>query len=247
MTLAAAFPIFAEHGVRFVSPPHRPRDGLHAFARAVLMAFDPQLRAEGLAPHPHRVDVDGWHGALAMPDLCAYCGAPAGERLLVQKVFARTHGVMDDRPMEHAIAGVHVPFCPDCLARHRAEAPVLTRLQHFGSGLGSQMGLYALFSGGATLFCAKEALAALVGGGTVIVPAVIGGLFGLMTAYALRLSWGATTRLRIPEQSEVTRAFDFSDDMSEGYRREQRIYAIRDANFARVFRTLNRPAARIPR
>lgn len=210
------------------------------------MVFDPQSRADGLAPHPHRVEVDGWHGALAMPDLCAYCGAPAGERLLVQKVFARTYGIIDDRLMEYAIAGVQVPFCPACLARHRAEAPVLTTLQHYGSGLGSQMGLYSLFSGAATLFCAKEALAALVGGGTVMVPAVIGGVFGLVTAHALRLSWGATTRLRIPEQSEITRAFDFSDDMSEGYRREKRIYAIRDASFAGAFRMLNRSVQRIP-
>jgi hypothetical protein len=210
------------------------------------MSFDPQSRADGLAPHPHRVEVDGWHGALVMPDLCAYCGAPASERLLVQKVFTRTYGVLDDRVMEHAIAGVQVPFCPACLTRHRAEAPVLTRLQYVGSGLGSQMGLYALFSGAATLFCAKEALVAMVGRGTVVVPAVIGGLFGLMTARALRLSWGATTRLRIPEQSDITRALDFSDDMSDGYRREQRIYAIRDASFARAFRTLNRPVERIP-
>jgi hypothetical protein len=86
-----------------------------------------QLRAaKALAIQPHRLEVRGRPRLLALPPICAYCGAPAAERIAVRKAFPRPrfHGSgMYGRSVPYRgdiVTSVRVPFCRDCAAQHRA-------------------------------------------------------------------------------------------------------------------------------
>jgi hypothetical protein len=56
----------------------------------------------------------------------------------------------------------------------------------------------------------------------------------------------ATRTLRVPAQTDVTRACDFSDDRSLPLEGERRVYALRDAAFAAALAAANRDRAWTP-
>ena len=204
--------------------------------------FEPQQRDEQLAPNPHRVELTGNPGALTWPALCPNCGAPSRERIAVGKVFRHTHR-FSDLPTWYTVDSVPIPFCHDCAERHRREVAGMTPLQRFVSRFLSEMALPMLFAGLLGLFLLKETLAEL---SEPAVAGVMGGLalvFLGIAAGSYRSSVHRTARLRVPPQTSVTLACDYSDDLSEPFDGERRLYAIRDAGFAEAFAALNREAA----
>jgi len=53
------------------------------------------------------------------------------------------------------------------------------------------------------------------------------------------IAWYCTRRLRMPPQTEITRAFDFDDWKGDFFIGRQRTYRIRSEAFANAFRALN--------
>jgi hypothetical protein len=200
--------------------------------------FEPQQRALGLADNPHRVEMSGRPEEFVWPDVCPNCGAEASNTIRIEKVFYRAHRISDD-PSYHVITGMDVPFCDPCAERHLLEEPGMTPLQRRMSTLMTPYAIPMSFSALAVLFCLKEALADPTDTTGL---AVMGGMalfFFLISYGSWRASRTATRRLRVPAQTSVTLAFDFSDDLSEIFDESRRIYAVRNEAFATEFESLN--------
>lgn len=205
-----------------------------------MRSFEPQTADHSLAPHAHRVTLTARRGVgLRFPALCPACGGPAAGELPVRKVFARHH---DESPTTYVVQRIAVPFCAPCIARHRAEEETQTRAEQLRRALLSEMGFAALFPGAAALFVwAKLALPAVARGDAVEI-AVFGGvgaLFALISLACARAAWHRTARERVPPQTSVTRAFDYSDDLSDTFDDPRFVYAIHDPTFFHEFRTRN--------
>jgi hypothetical protein len=200
--------------------------------------FEPQQRALGLANNQNRVELTGRPKDFVWPERCPNCGAGASESIRIVKVFFRARRITDD-PSYHVITGVEVPFCAACVERHRSEAPRMTGVQRFVSTLMSPLLFPVLFGVPAALFCLKEALADPSDTTGVAVMGGMAGFFLLIVLASWMASRKATRRLRVPAQTSVTLAFDFSDDLSEMFDESRRIYAIRDEGFATEFESLN--------
>ena len=210
-----------------------------------MKSFDPQVGARELAPNSHRVELTGKLRSLTFPDACPNCGAAARERLRVRKVFRRKSY---RRPWRYFIAEVRVPFCSACIARHESEVERMSTPRRLLTALLSVEALGALFCGGFALFVALKILAPMGQGEPLFAP-VLGGVlfFAVIALIQARLAWTRTERFAIPPQTSVTRAFDFSDDVSDALDAEQRrVYAIRNPAFAEAFAALNRGRVWIP-
>ena len=201
--------------------------------------------ARALAVQPHRLELRGRPRSIAFPPVCAYCGAPAAERIAVRKAFARPrfHGSgMYGRSVPYRgdiVTSARVPFCGNCAAQHRAAVqrigfmrrvrslfltPLLVPLAGF---------TYVFFK---TLPDVRElpssASAAWAAWG---LPAVMA--FGFLWSFFI--AWVISRSSRIEQQTEITRACDFSDDVSRIFERERHIYAIRDRSFFDAFAAAN--------
>lgn len=67
----------------------------------------------------------------------------------------------------------------------------------------------------------------------------LGLFFGWIARLQTKVVLDRTAHLRVPPQSEVTQAFDFSDDVSDLFEPKRVMYAMRDARFAAAFGALN--------
>ena len=202
--------------------------------------FRAQVKEQGLAPHPNRVELSGAPGALSWPDLCPACGAPASEKLEVRKVFTRQSRSSRGRGRHWVIPTARIPYCAACADRHRAERPPLSPLGYVGTMLRSG---YVL------------TLIACVVLGTILMRGLLGGLDGepipefvlmLMAFFAFMIvasifaMWRDTERLRVPAQTDVTLSCDYSDDLAGPFQTQRRIWAVRDPSFFEAFRNANR-------
>jgi hypothetical protein len=57
--------------------------------------------------------------------------------------------------------------------------------------------------------------------------------------WCLVIAWWSSRAARVERQTEVTRACDFSDDVSWLWERERRLYALRNQQFAQAFADAN--------
>jgi hypothetical protein len=71
----------------------------------------------------------------------------------------------------------------------------------------------------------------------------IPGLFAFILVWCVAIAWWSSRSLRVERQTEVTRACDYSDDVSRIWERERRIYALTNERFARALADVN--AARL--
>lgn len=188
-----------------------------------------------LASHAHHAELRGAPNELAWPAICANCGAPASERIAVRKVFKRRHPESErytSRLFWYKVYSARIPFCASCARDHRATVNVPT------------------ITGAVTALLFHPNIIAIIGftwllrmslrdvhGFSLTDPRnrsawefVALPLLGL--AWSLGLAWRLTLPSRIPPQTEVTLACDFSNDVSELYERERHIYAIRNETFA---------------
>lgn len=200
--------------------------------------IQPQDRDTGLVPHPHRCTLRGDPASLQFPPLCAHCGAPAARRVAYAKVFRRTYS---DSPTEHLTTEVDVPFCAACAARHDAAAPPRTRLDDLLAGLSTFDMLGALMPALAGAFCVYLAAKDVVRGHIARAPWMLGlaAIFGAIAWHQRRHVWQATRHLRVPAQTDVTAAFDFSDDVSDVFEPPRFTCTMRDARFAEALLALN--------
>jgi len=200
--------------------------------------LEPQGNSSELAPHPHRFTLRGTASSLEFPPLCPNCGSAASERLTYEKVFSHSDS---DGPTRYVISQVAVPFCSACIARHRAQEVKRTWTQDLISSFATMDMLGAVFPAMAALFLVYLALGDLFHGRglRMLVELGIGAVFGLIAWFQARAVWEQTEHLRVLPQSDVTKAFDFSDDTAPVFESARFTCAMRNPAFANAFRVLN--------
>lgn len=204
----------------------------------MIQCIEPQDNASELAPHPHRLTLRGSPGGAAFPALCPHCGSPATNRIEYAKVFRHTDS---EGPTRYVVSSVAVPFCDPCIARHRARQVKPPLGATLLSSFATLDMLGAVFPAMAALFLAYLALGDLLHGRATrfLVELGIGAVFA-MIAWAQGLAvWRETDRFRVPPQSDVTIAFDFSDDTASAFETARFVCAMRNDRFADAFRALN--------
>jgi hypothetical protein len=193
-----------------------------------------------LVQHPHRMRLWGWPGSLEFPPLCPNCGATALRRIDYSKVFR--HADDSDGPNTYVVTEVSVPFCDTCIAQHHAEMPVpnqwATLLSGFG-GSGDMIG--AVVFGIAAAFTGYHALDELLhlrmlNAGLLTALTLF---LGFIVRTMVKSEWSNTAYLRVPDQTSVTKAFDFSDSTGGAFEAVRFLCTMRDAGFATAFRDLN--------
>lgn len=187
---------------------------------------------------PRVLELTGVPAALAMPEICANCGAAAGERVPVRKTFLRTPS---DDPSYHVISGALVPFCGDCRRRHLAEVksvPLLSRILmcfHSGSMIA------AVFNAAAAVFCLVTLLPKMLSGdlADLFFFGGLTGFFAMVSYFMAKSAWNQTEHRAVPPLTSITSAFDFSDDRSDVFDAQRYVYTLRHAGFAEAFGALN--------
>jgi hypothetical protein len=207
--------------------------------------FEPLERDKGLPTSAHRVELTGSPRSLIWPGICPNCGQPASERITVRKIFRRSLKYIAGRalrvaPWTFVIGRVDVPFCGACAERHREQAKPLTGAALMFSYLRSpSLIAFAGAAGFAIVLFRPLVLEARGSSSYPIGLAVLG--FLVLTAAASALSaWRETRFWRVPPQTDITRACDFSDDLRYLFLLERRVYAIRNAAFAEALAAANR-------
>lgn len=206
--------------------------------------FGSQRYAEAsLAPHPYRVELRGKPNDLTWPRICSACGASASEQVVVRKGFRRrrsrrgrgsSSGLSD-----YQIVSTPVPLCSSCAHTHRATVK-------------KPSAAAALFG-----FLLHPIIIPVVGAGyfaVIIFKSTRGlslsdsagqagwGLFALMVfimVWTTVIWFRSTVTQRLEPQTEITRACDFSGNVSQIFERERHIYAMRNEAFARAFEAAN--------
>jgi hypothetical protein len=194
-----------------------------------------------LARHAYRVELVGTLGALDWPAVCANCGFDTEERLTVKKVFARPRALRRTSRgyTRYIIAAADVPYCPECAAKHRALVPHRSLLGDAWRMLWPVL-IPMAGSGWFFLLTLRIALQEQSRGDLAAkyvwaLPA----LFAFILGWCVVIAWWSSRSLRVERQTDVTRACDFSDDVSRIWERERRIYALREERFARAFADAN--------
>ena len=204
----------------------------------MIRCIEPQDNASELAPHPHRLTLRGSPGSADFPPLCPHCASSAANKIRYSKVFRHADS---DGPTRYVVTSVAVPFCDPCIARHRAQETRPSLLATVASSFATMDMLGAVFPAIAAIFLVYLALGDLLHGkGTrVLVELGIGAVFALIAWAQARAVWQETARFRVPPQSDVTMAFDFSDDTAPAFESARFVCTIRNERFATAFRALN--------
>lgn len=201
--------------------------------------IQPQHAASDLAPHAHRCTLRGDPSELTFPPICACCGASATQRLRQTKVFVRSHS---DAPQERVMSSVDVPYCDGCSAQHRAGSPPQGALQRAATYFGSADIFGAIVPGVAALWVVANLALPRLWRGDFISVLFSGGL-ALLFVYVARVQWReaerATAHRRVPRSTEITRAFDYSDDVAAAFEPPRYVCTMRDGAFAQAFLALN--------
>ena len=196
-----------------------------------------------LTPNPFRVELRGKPGSLTWPSVCANCGATASERIVVRKAFTRPRRMSHGRRRSGVTgfaAGAPVPFCSGCANEHRQ---TVERKSAVGNLLTALLTPMLIPMAGSAYFFVVTVRAVLDNPPDDEQSQLVWALPGLMAlifVWSFFSSWRETTRDRIEAQTEVTRACDFSDDVSWLFDGERRIYSLRNETFARAFTDANR-------
>jgi hypothetical protein len=201
----------------------------------MIRCIEPQDGPADLASHPHRLTLRGRAGSVTFPPLCPHCGGAAMNAIAYSKVFRH------DQSEDYVVETVHVPFCDPCIELHRAQEVRSSRLEVVCSGFASMDILGAVFPALAAIFVLHlafgDALHGMVTRGMVELG--IAAVFALIAWLQARAVWKRTERFRVPPQTDVTRAFDFSDDTSLLFEGRRFVCTMRNDRFANAFRILN--------
>ncbi len=204
-----------------------------------------QRNAEAaLTPHPFRVELRGKPGSLAWPSVCANCGTMASERIAVRKAFPRPRrrgrGSRRNGLVGFATTEAQVPFCGGCAGLHRQ---TVVRKSATGNLLRALLTPMLIPMAGSAFFFVITLRAVIENPPNGQFAQMAWGLPALMAGifiWSLIAGWRSTAADRLEAQTDVTRACDFSDDVSWLFEGERRIYSMRNETFARSFADANR-------
>ncbi len=203
----------------------------------MIRSIEPQESPADLAPNPHSITLRGRPAEASFPPRCPRCGKVASKSIGFSKVFLRSDGDSSN----YVIETVEVPFCDACIALHRRQEPRPSWFEQLRTGLGSMHIVGAIFPALAGLFLLHLAFGDLAhgparrGGVELVIAAACAAIAWLQ----VRAVWQQTAHLRVLPQTEVTRAFDFSDDSSALFEGRRFVCTMRDEGFAQAFRLLN--------
>ena len=173
---------------------------------------------------------------LALPDVCALCGAPAKGCLSWQRVF-ETHG--DSR---NVVASARAPFCPQCLAQHEREVKRMSAFESLLQCFRSEMMIPAVMTSGVGLWLVPKFFPKPAHLDWISVAVFCGllGFFGLIAWGSFQGAWDATRHLTVPPLTTVTKAFGFSLDASDTFEGERHLYTLENDAFYEALLEANR-------
>lgn len=200
---------------------------------------EPRLPDSEVVAHAHRFTLQGSPGSLSFPPLCPNCGGSASAEIEYAKVFQRVHS---DAPTEHIVTSVRVPICGPCAAIHHEQAAPPSRLSRVLSSFATGEMLGAVFPAMAALFVVYLTLKQLIKGrfGVAVIFMALAAFFAVIAWSQRRHVWRATEHLRVAPPTEMTTAFDFSDDIAPAFESPRFVCTMRNERFAKDFITLNR-------
>ncbi len=198
--------------------------------------FEPQSTADELADHPCRLLLVESPGGPAFPPLCQYCGQPASGRLGVSKVFRvrDSSGAPDD----YVIRSLEVPYCGECIARHHQASRPIGWMRIAAVSMADGLSVSAAGCALMATMLLPGGLASLFQPGFPL-PAVIVLGFGAIAWSSAKGAWRQTAHRRVPAQTPISRAFDFTDADGALFAPRRTTYSIRNPAFAEAFRVLN--------
>ena len=204
----------------------------------MIQSIEPQQGASGLVPHPNRLTLRGAPADATFPPLCPNCGGNASRKISCSKVFSRAHV---EGPSGYVVTTVAVAFCDGCIATHRAQEAKPSLIDILTTSFASMHMVGAVFPALAAIFLARIALGDLVHGRGMssLVELGLCAVAGLIAWGGAWSVWRNRERFRVPPQTDVTKAFDFSDDTAPVFEARRFVCTMRDARFADAFRALN--------
>jgi hypothetical protein len=180
------------------------------------------------------------------PGVCAKCRGRARKTLAVERVFTTFEEGSDGNYWVHSVAAYRVPFCEECVNRHRAELITVPAWRRIRGALfdESGQGIAGVIVFGIGIWVAStmlqrppQRLAEILFASILPVAAcLVGGTLWLS-------AWSAARYLAVPEPTSVTGAMDFSEILSEKFEPAWRTFRFRNAEYAELFREAN--AARL--
>lgn len=176
------------------------------------------------------------------PNVCAKCCALARRTLAVERVFTTFEEGSDGNYWVHSVAAYRVPFCEECVSRHRSELITVPAWRRIRGALfdESAQGIAGVIVLGIGIWVAStivqrppQRLAGILFASILPVAAcLVGGTLWLS-------AWSAARYLSVPEATSVTGAMDFSDILSEKFEPGWRSFRFRSREYAELFREAN--------
>jgi hypothetical protein len=168
---------------------------------------------------------------IAFPDLCACCGAPARDRIRIERAFEHwSH----DRESYHwwTFLSLRVPFCAACTAQHRQQERGISLMRRL-------LLLFQTFTAipmlGGTAFAGYFYSLGLAHPGSAVITNMAAGVFALIGLGAAWAGWRSTRHRAIPIPTAVTGSFLFTDDEAALLEPERHTFSLRNATFAAAF------------
>jgi hypothetical protein len=199
-----------------------------------------QRRAEeSLEPNLVTIELRGAPSSLVWPPICANCGGGASERIRIRKAFyrrARWSRATTHAPSYKTVT-VDIPFCHDCAERHRAEARTVSTFRRWRSFIFSPVHIATI---GLTIIFFKMDLSwqdfqGLGPRGLWVATTPM-----IALALAIWLAFWYTRPDRFEPQTAITKACDFSTNVSRDFGPKRHIYSLRNKVFADAFIAANR-------
>ena len=203
-----------------------------------------QMWAESsLAPHDHRLELRGSPRDLSWPRICAHCGEVATERIVVKKAFRplpSASGRGGNGLRAYRIGSAAIPFCANCAATHRATVNGPSTMNKLIRLVLNPLVIPVAGSAWLTRMALRDWRTNPIADPDAFPEwAVVAGLVAA-TAWCLFLLWHTTAPSRLEPQTEITRACDFSGNVSAFFDRERHIYRMRNKAFADAMAAENR-------
>lgn len=203
--------------------------------------WDQQAADIDLSGYPYRIEVRGTPRSLRWPDVCAYCGGGATERVRVRRAFyRRARGRRYPGFFGYRVVSANLPFCRSCAARHRETVPHVSWFRRYRWWLLNPahiatMGFAVLLAKvGPSVVDASMTSTSLMTSWGII------GIFIFGIAWTIGITWWMSRPDRFEPQSEITSACAISQDLGQFFEGRRHLYGFRNQTFANAFERLNR-------
>lgn len=198
----------------------------------------PRVGDEGLRQDGVPVMLAGSIDRLVYPPICPRCEAAASCPIEVARVFMASQD-MEETVWRYRIDKAHPLFCGTCAFEHFASQATVELSDHIRTMLLSWLSVPAAFLAYGALARFDAWSAKLLQGGFSLGELLIASVLGLAAAWCLLTAWRRNDWRRVPEDTRVSAAFAFGDDLSSPFKNRPRRYVFASARYADAFLHLN--------